>query len=252
MAIADEVERRGIRKRYYLETRADVLLRNPEVFARWTRLGLRYMFLGIEAIDEEGLVRHRNRVHLGDNEKALAVARGLGIVVAINIIADPDWDERRFQIVRDWALEVPEIVNMTVNTPYPGTETWLTESRRLTSRDYRLFDVQHAILPTRLPLARFYEEFVRTQDVLNRKHLGFRAVRDIAGIILRLLARGQTNFVRMLWRFGSVYSTERLCADHARPCRYELTLPPAATAPGERPPSAALYVHHPTAVAAVS
>jgi hypothetical protein len=63
------------------------------VFARWTKLGLRYMFLGIEAIDEEGLKLHRKRVHLGDNERALAVARELGLVVAINIIADPDWDE---------------------------------------------------------------------------------------------------------------------------------------------------------------
>jgi magnesium-protoporphyrin IX monomethyl ester (oxidative) cyclase len=119
-AIADEIERRGIRKRYYLETRADVLLRNREVFERWTRLGLRYMFLGIEAIDEEGLKHHRKRVHLGENERALALARELGLVVAINIIADPDWDERRFEIVRQWALEVPEIVNLTINTPYRG------------------------------------------------------------------------------------------------------------------------------------
>ena len=56
-AIADEIERRGIRKQYYLETRGDVLLRNHEVFAYWRRLGLRYMFLGVEAIDEEGLQR---------------------------------------------------------------------------------------------------------------------------------------------------------------------------------------------------
>ncbi|HEU5265695.1 MAG TPA: cobalamin-dependent protein, partial [Jatrophihabitans sp.] len=41
--IAAEVERRRVRKRYYLETRADVLLRNLEVFQRWTRLGLSYM-----------------------------------------------------------------------------------------------------------------------------------------------------------------------------------------------------------------
>jgi len=79
-AIAAEVERRGIRKRYYLETRADVLLRNREVFERWTRLGLCYMFLGIEAIDEEGLKRHRKRVRLSENEQALEVARQLGIV----------------------------------------------------------------------------------------------------------------------------------------------------------------------------
>jgi hopanoid C-3 methylase HpnR len=252
MAIADEIERRRIRKHYYLETRADVLLRNREVFARWTRLGLRYMFLGIEAIDEEGLKHHRKRVHLGDNERALAVARELGLVCAINIIADPDWDERRFEIVRQWALEVPEIVNLTINTPYPGTETWLTESRRFTTRDYRLFDVQHAVLPTRLPLTRFYEEFVRTQDVLNRKHLGWRAVYDVFGITLRLLARGQTNFVRMLWKFGSIYNRERLLADHAREVRYAMRLPEVAVPVVGRPSPAQLYVHHPTSVAATS
>jgi magnesium-protoporphyrin IX monomethyl ester (oxidative) cyclase len=54
-AVAREVERRRIRKRCYLETRADVLLRDTDVFARWQRLGLTYMFLGIEALDEQGL-----------------------------------------------------------------------------------------------------------------------------------------------------------------------------------------------------
>jgi hopanoid C-3 methylase HpnR len=248
MAIADEVERRRIRKRYYLETRADVLVRNREVFARWTKLGLRYMFLGIEAIDEEGLKLHRKRVHLGENERALEIARELGLVVAINIIADPDWDERRFAVVREWALSVPEIVNMTVNTPYPGTETWHTESRHFTTRDYRLFDVQHAVLPTRLPLDRFYGEFVRTQDILNRKHLGWRAVYDISGIVLRLLARGQTNFVRMLWKFGGVYNVDRLCGDHEREVRYALALPDQVV-PAARPKAADLFVHHPAAVA---
>ena len=165
-----------------LETRADVLLRNREVFARWARLGLRYMFIGIEAIDEEGLKYHRKRVHLGENERALEEARKLGLIVAVNIIADPDWDERRFEIVREWALAVPEIVHLTINTPYPGTESWVTDSRSFTSRDYRLFDVQHAVLPTRLPLQRFYEEFVRTQNILNRKHLGFRALYSTLGI----------------------------------------------------------------------
>lgn len=57
-AIGREIERRKIRKQYYLETRCDALLRNREVFAYWKRLGLRYMFLGLEAIDEEGLKLH--------------------------------------------------------------------------------------------------------------------------------------------------------------------------------------------------
>jgi hopanoid C-3 methylase len=45
--IAAELERCRIRKRYYLETRSDVLLRNLEVFERWTRLGLPRDMVGL-------------------------------------------------------------------------------------------------------------------------------------------------------------------------------------------------------------
>jgi magnesium-protoporphyrin IX monomethyl ester (oxidative) cyclase len=241
LAIGRELERRGIRKQYYLETRCDVLLRNPEVFEYWRRLGLRYMFLGVEALDAEGLARHRKRVTPSENLRALEVARRLGLTVAVNIIADPDWDETRFAIVREWALTVPEIVHLTVSTPYPGTEIWHTESRRLTTLDYRLFDVQHAVLPTRLPLARFYEELVRTQAVLHRKHLGLAALRKTATTAAGLALRGQTNFLRMLWRFGGVYNAQRQYADHARPVQYAMQPPPPPGTP--RPRARDLYVH---------
>jgi hopanoid C-3 methylase HpnR len=242
-AIADAVERRGIRKDYYLETRGDVLLRNKEVFRRWTKLGLRYMFLGLEAVDDEGLKKFRKRVSLGKNFEALECARSLGITVAVNIIADPSWDAGRFEILRQWALSVPEIVHVTVNTPYPGTETWQTESRRFTTRDYRLFDVQHAVMPTELPLEEFYRELVATQQVLNRKHLGLAALRHTLGLSARLLARGQTNFVRMLWKFSSVYNLRRQLADHERAVQYQMRLP----TPHAADQSDVVYVHLPAA-----
>lgn len=246
VAIGQEIERRQIRKQYYLETRCDVLLRNQEVFAYWKRLGLRYMFLGLEALDEADLKLHRKRVTPSDNFKALEVARALGFTVALNIIADPGWDEDRFRTVREWAVSVPEIVHLTVNTPYPGTETWLTESRRLTSVDYRLFDVQHAVLPTKLPLERFYEELVKTQAVLNRKHLGWAAIRGTFSTAFGLLLQGQTNFVRMLWKFRQVYNSQRQYADHFREVKYALSPPPDTHA--ARPTPAQLYVHAPGAV----
>jgi magnesium-protoporphyrin IX monomethyl ester (oxidative) cyclase len=240
MAIGHAIERRRIRKQYYLETRCDVLLRNREVFAYWKRLGLAYMFLGVEALDAEGLKLYRKRATPDGNLEALEVARALGIRVAVNIIADPSWDEERFRIVREWALSVPEIVHLTVNTPYPGTETWFTESRKLTTLDYRLFDVQHAVLPTKLPLKRFYEELVKTQAVLNRKHLGLTALRQTLGLTLGLLARGQTNFLGMLWKFNDVYHPERQYADHFRPVTYAVQPPLDETA---KPTSTQLHVH---------
>jgi hopanoid C-3 methylase HpnR len=242
-AIADELERRHIRKEYYLETRTDVLVRNQDVFRRWKAMGLNYMFLGLEALDEEGLKAFRKRSTPKINLEALEVARDIGLTVAINIIADPDWDEERFEYVRAWATSVPEIVNITVQTPYPGTETWFTESRKLTTLDYRLFDVQHAVLPTRLPLHRFYEELVKTQSVLARKHLGVAALMQTAGIAARHLLHGQTNFLRMLWKFNSVYNADRQYGDHQREVRYSMPLPPSH--PIATPDRQDMYVHVP-------
>ncbi len=146
LEIGEAILRAGIKKRYYLETRGDVLLRNKEAFRLWARLGLITMFLGLEAIDAEGLKKYRKRVTLDRNFEAVEFARSLGINVAVNLIADPDWDHERFRIVREWCLEMPDVINISVNTPYPGTESWVTESRRLETRDYRLSDIQHAVL----------------------------------------------------------------------------------------------------------
>jgi hopanoid C-3 methylase len=250
MALADQIEKRGIKKQYYLETRGDVLLRNKEVFKRWKKLGLEYMFLGLEAIDAEGLKLHRKRVSIDKNMEALECARSMGIMAAVNIIADPSWDEARFEVIRQWALTVPEIVHLTVNTPYPGTETWQTESRKLSTRDYRLFDVQHAVLPTTLPLEKFYGELVKTQQVLNMKHLGWNALKGTFKIAAKHLMNGQTNFVKMLWKFSSVYSVERQVHDHQQHVKYQISLPEKQ---GQKliDPST-LYVHHPEAVHTVA
>jgi hypothetical protein len=137
-------------------------------------------------------------------------------------------------------LEIPEIVNVSVNTPYPGTETWHTEARRVTTRDYRLYDIQHAVLPTLLPLPDFYEELVKTQQVLNTKHLGWTALKSTARIAAGHVLRGQTNFLKMLWKFNSVYDPNLQLADHARPVTYQMPLPPETVA-GIAPHL--LYIH---------
>jgi hopanoid C-3 methylase len=239
-AIGAAIEKSGLKKQYYLETRGDVLLRNKDVFRYWRKLGLEYIFLGLEALDEQGLKAYRKRVPLGQNFEALDFARSLGVNVAINLIVDPDWDHERFATIRSWCLDVPEIVNLSVNTPYPGTEIWQTETRPLQSLDYRLYDIQHCVLPTKLPLPEFYEELVRTQQVLNRKHLGWATLRGTLGLVGSLLLKGQTNFVTSLFKFNSVYDPALLLADHQRDVRYEMEPPPRAVARNNR---RALYLH---------
>jgi len=56
-----------------------------------------------------------------------------------------------------------------------------------------------------------------------------------------LLLRRQTNFLGMLWNFDSVFNPALQLADHGRPVRYELPLPPTTESPDKH----ALYIHRP-------
>ena len=168
--------------------------------------------------------------------------------MAINIIADPTGTRRASRVIREWASSIPEIVNISVNTPYPGTETWTDRMRRgLTTRDYRLFDIQHAVLPTRLPLAKFYEELVKTQQVLNKKHMGWQALGSATSIVAGHLARGQTNFVKSLWKFGGQYDVQKLLRDHREETRYPIALPERKA---DKIDARALYILRPELVGA--
>ena len=97
----------------------------------------------------------------------------------------------------------------------------------------------------RLPLKQFYEELVKTQSIINRKHLGWVAVRKASALALKSLIRGQTNYPRMLWKFSSVYNPERQYTEHFRAVTYEMRPPRLRTM---KPTKADLYVHVPAPV----
>jgi len=62
---------------------------------------------------------------------------------------------------------------------------------------------------------------------------------------VRALSRGQTNYLKMLWKFSSVYNAERQFSDHARPVTYAMR--PRRLVTGTPKPSE-LYVHQPLSV----
>jgi hypothetical protein len=62
------------------------------------------------------------------------------------------------------------------------------------------------------------------------------------------LLRGQTNFVKSLFKLNSVYRPDALLADHAKPVEYEIPLQPTAPTrdtPAETAAGRSLYVHTP-------
>ena len=70
------------------------------------------------------------------------------------------------------------------------------------------------------------------------------ALRDTTWIAYRLLLKGQTNFLGMLWKFSRVCNKDRQYADHLRQVKYLMTPPGRGTS---KPNLAQLYVHVPAA-----
>ena len=99
-------------------------------------------------------------------------------------------------------------------------------------------------MPTKLPLNQFYDELVTTQRAIYAKHIGWRTIWKAGSLAAKLVAHGQTNFVKSMLKMNSVYRTDLLLADHIRPVAYEIPLPPAReefkAATGR-----SLYVHAP-------
>ncbi len=102
---------------------------------------------------------------------------------------------------------------------------WLTVSRKLTTQDYRLFDIQHAVLPTTLPLHEFYSELVETQRVIARKHLGVAVLRKAAKLMGRLALEGQFNFISRSGSSTRSTNADRQFADHQQPVVYQIRPP---------------------------
>ena len=200
------------------------------------------MFLGVEAIDEEGLKRFRKRVTLRPGTSRRSSSRGRwAIMVAINIIADPDWDHAQFEVIRQWCLEIPEIVNISVNTPYPGTETLADRVAQARPRA----TIGSSTSSTRcfrheLPLARVLRGAGPDAAGAESQAPRGEQIWGTARTVARLLAHGQTNFLKMLFKFNSVYDPKLQMADHARPVRYEISLPPEARAKVD---PHVLYIH---------
>ena len=96
---------------------------------------------------------------------------------------------------------------------------------------------------TRLPLAAFYRELLHTQRVLYAKHMNWWTAPRLARALAGNLMRGQANFIRGIMNYKSVYSVEKMMADHARPVHYELPLPPRAETLTRPSKAAQLYIH---------
>jgi radical SAM superfamily enzyme YgiQ (UPF0313 family) len=160
--IARLIRERGIEKRYSFEARSDDIVRHPEVVGQWREVGLDHVFIGFERPDQSGLEAVNKHNSVRNNEEALAILRSSGIEPNPSFIADPSDGHEDFEALRAYVRRLGlRFPFFSVLTPLPGTALFAEMKDSLTTANYELFDLAHAVTPTRLPLAEFYQEFAK-------------------------------------------------------------------------------------------
>jgi magnesium-protoporphyrin IX monomethyl ester (oxidative) cyclase len=208
IALADEVEKREIRKRWYMMTRADTALEQADLLRRWKTLGLRWLYLGLDGSSSERLKEIRKSSTVEANELALRQTIAMGLSVSVGFVVRSDFTREDFRELRAYVrrLKAP-LVSFTVETPLVGTRLFDESAERVTTRDWSLFDLEHAVLPTRIPLADFYSELARLHLTAGMRTmpamLRYFPPRDIAHI----------------WMNGwsALNDVRRAARDHERP-----------------------------------
>jgi radical SAM superfamily enzyme YgiQ (UPF0313 family) len=160
--LALAIQAAGIRKYFTVQTRTDIICKFPHLIEMWKGCGDLAIFLGVEAVTDKGLEAVNKKNTAANNERALGILKDLGVGFTPNFIVDPAWDHEDFTTLRDW-IERTGAYNsgFSVLTPLPGTDLWSSASQNLTTHNWEMFDIVHAVLPTKLPLQDFYEEYSR-------------------------------------------------------------------------------------------
>lgn len=164
-ALADELERRGVEKRYFAWVRSTTVLRSPELLRRWRRIGLDAVFIGFEFASDEELSQVSKGCTVAMNERALDVLRRMGVAVHAAFMILPEYGEEDFDRLRRYVAALPPVqCSFTVCTPSPGTPDYEAMKPRIwVPNPFDLHDCMHPLTPTRLPLRRFcqlYAELV--------------------------------------------------------------------------------------------
>ena len=158
--MAKAIQAAGIKKYFTVQTRTDIICKFPHLIEMWKGCGSLAIFLGLESVTDEGLANINKKNSAANNERAIEILKELGVGFTPNFIVDPAWDHADFARLRDWISRMGAYNSgFSVLTPLPGTDLWSEAKDRVTTRDCEMFDIIHAVLPTKLPLEEFYREY---------------------------------------------------------------------------------------------
>ncbi len=157
--LADLIAAAGIHKKYFLYGRVDTIVNHPELFAKWAKIGLSQVFVGMEDFSDKRLEAMKKGITTAQQAEAVKILDRLGIMMYASYMVDPAFTREDFSSLMAYVRKMKhKYISFTVLTPLPGTELHTARDQELLSLKPELYDMLHALFPTTLPMEEFYKE----------------------------------------------------------------------------------------------
>lgn len=169
--LAEAIEQAGLKKKYFAWARSTTVVRHPELFRLWRRIGLDAVFLGFEAIGDDALDRLAKHSSVESNERAHAMLTEMGICVQAGFMVNASFTEADFVALENYVRKMPKAqLTFTVYTPSPGSAAWREERKHYICDEFALHDCMHPLTKTALPLKKFYRHFARLSSIGSKRN----------------------------------------------------------------------------------
>jgi radical SAM superfamily enzyme YgiQ (UPF0313 family) len=168
--LCEKIEKSGIQKGYVADVRSDTVVRHPDLFQAWKKVGLRTAIIGFEEIDDGKLKGMKKANTAAINTEAIRILHETGITIIGDFIVSPDYDEPQFQALRNYLEINPvDLPMLSILTPLPGTPLYGSMKKKITIHDLDYYTLTNAVVPLRMNEKAFYENYA---DLMKSGHAG--------------------------------------------------------------------------------
>lgn len=219
------IKENNIHKKYMCYCSANLVIKYRDVLEEWKKYGLAKLMIGFEGVRQKDLNDVSQKTALKTNTEAISILHQLGIDTMAGFIIYPDFTVEDFKSLRRYIRENGiYYAEFTSLTPFPGTGFYEEVKNKVTSYNPELYDMQHQVFDTVLPLKEYYKQVALTYLCTYLPH---RAIACKVNFKLSLNPFNPMyrSFVRFVWKNLTAYKDHEKKLREIKTERYTLPHP---------------------------
>ncbi len=157
------IREKNIKKNYICYGRSDFIAENEDLMKDLKDIGLYYVLVGLEAIDDNQLKDYNKKTNVYNNIRSIEICNSLGINLMGMFIVDLNYSAKDFNYLYKW-IKAHNLKHVAISifTPEMKTETYEFYKDRLITDNPSHWDYLHLVAaPSKISVKRYYFHYYK-------------------------------------------------------------------------------------------